>query len=34
VVGVLAGGHGSTPQITVDPVVLAAMIIIRLQTGT
>jgi amidohydrolase len=26
------GGHGSTPQNTVDPVVLAAMIIIRLQT--
>ena len=26
------GGHGSTPQHTVDPVVLAAMIIIRLQT--
>jgi amidohydrolase len=26
------GGHGSTPQSTVDPVVLAAMIIIRLQT--
>ena len=26
------GGHGSTPQNTVDPVVLAAMIIVRLQT--
>ena len=26
------GGHDSTPQNTVDPVVLAAMIIIRLQT--
>ncbi|WP_411722102.1 amidohydrolase, partial [Mycetocola sp.] len=26
------GGHGSTPQATVDPVVLAAMIVIRLQT--
>ena len=26
------GGHGSMPQHTVDPVVLAAMIIIRLQT--
>jgi hippurate hydrolase len=26
------GGHGSMPQNTVDPVVLAAMIIIRLQT--
>jgi hippurate hydrolase len=26
------GGHGSTPQNTVDPVVLAATIIIRLQT--
>jgi hippurate hydrolase len=26
------GGHGSTPQNTVDPVVLAAMIILRLQT--
>ncbi|MFF2245374.1 amidohydrolase [Arthrobacter sp. NPDC058130] len=26
------GGHGSTPQNTVDPVVLAAMIVIRLQT--
>ncbi|MCW2649083.1 MAG: N-alpha-acyl-glutamine aminoacylase [Mycobacterium sp.] len=26
------GGHGSTPHTTVDPVVLAAMIVIRLQT--
>jgi amidohydrolase len=26
------GGHGSMPQNTVDPVVLAAMIVIRLQT--
>jgi amidohydrolase len=26
------GGHGSMPQKTVDPVVLAAMIIVRLQT--
>ena len=26
------GGHGSMPQTTVDPVVLAAMIVIRLQT--
>ncbi|SDS69831.1 amidohydrolase [Microlunatus soli] len=26
------GGHGSMPQATVDPVVLAAMIIVRLQT--
>jgi hippurate hydrolase len=26
------GGHGSIPQATVDPVVLAAMIVIRLQT--
>jgi hypothetical protein len=26
------GGHGSMPQHTVDPVVLAAMIIVRLQT--
>jgi hippurate hydrolase len=26
------GGHGSTPQNTVDPVVLAATIIVRLQT--
>jgi hippurate hydrolase len=26
------GGHGSMPQNTVDPVVLAAMITIRLQT--
>lgn len=26
------GGHGSVPQATVDPVVLAAMIVIRLQT--
>lgn len=26
------GGHGSMPQATVDPVVLAAMIVIRLQT--
>jgi amidohydrolase len=26
------GGHGSMPQNTVDPVVLAAMIIVRLQT--
>jgi amidohydrolase len=26
------GGHGSMPQHTIDPVVLAAMIIIRLQT--
>ena len=26
------GGHGSTPQNTVDPVVLAAMILVRLQT--
>ena len=26
------GGHGSMPQSTVDPVVLAAMIVIRLQT--
>lgn len=26
------GGHGSKPQVTVDPVVLAAMIVIRLQT--
>ena len=26
------GGHGSTPQNTVDPVVLAAMIVVRLQT--
>jgi metal-dependent amidase/aminoacylase/carboxypeptidase family protein len=25
-------GHGSMPQNTVDPVVLAAMIVIRLQT--
>lgn len=26
------GGHGSMPQTTVDPVVLAAMIVVRLQT--
>jgi amidohydrolase len=26
------GGHGSSPQSTVDPVVLAAMIVVRLQT--
>jgi hippurate hydrolase len=26
------GGHGASPQNTVDPVVLAAMIIVRLQT--
>nr|MDT0524277.1 M20/M25/M40 family metallo-hydrolase [Streptomyces sp. DSM 41633] len=26
------GGHGSMPQVTVDPVVLASMIVIRLQT--
>jgi len=26
------GGHGSMPQATVDPVVLAAMIVMRLQT--
>jgi hippurate hydrolase len=26
------GGHGSMPQNTVDPVVLAAMIVVRLQT--
>jgi amidohydrolase len=26
------GGHGSMPQATVDPVVLAAMIVLRLQT--
>jgi hippurate hydrolase len=26
------GGHGSMPQATVDPVVLAAMIVVRLQT--
>jgi hippurate hydrolase len=26
------GGHGAVPQYTVDPVVLAAMIIVRLQT--
>ncbi|MFP5072142.1 amidohydrolase [Pseudonocardia nantongensis] len=26
------GGHGSTPQATVDPVVLAAMVVVRLQT--
>lgn len=26
------GGHGSMPQATIDPVVLAAMIIVRLQT--
>jgi amidohydrolase len=26
------GGHGSTPQTTVDPVVLAAAIVLRLQT--
>jgi amidohydrolase len=26
------GGHGATPQNTVDPVVLAALIIVRLQT--
>ncbi len=26
------GGHGSEPQTTIDPVVLAAMIIVRLQT--
>jgi amidohydrolase len=26
------GGHGSTPHATVDPVVLAALIVIRLQT--
>ncbi len=26
------GAHGSMPQATVDPVVLAAMIVIRLQT--
>jgi len=26
------GGHGSEPQTTIDPVVLAAMIVIRLQT--
>ena len=26
------GGHGSMPQHTIDPVVLAAMIIVRLQT--
>lgn len=26
------GGHGSMPQSTIDPVVLAAMIIVRLQT--
>lgn len=26
------GGHGSMPQATVDPVVLAAMIVIRQQT--
>jgi hippurate hydrolase len=26
------GGHGSMPQSTVDPVVLAAMIVVRLQT--
>lgn len=25
------GGHGSMPQVTVDPVVLAAMIVVRLQ---
>jgi amidohydrolase len=26
------GGHGSMPQTTIDPVVLAAMIVVRLQT--
>lgn len=26
------GGHGSMPQVTVDPVVMAAMIVVRLQT--
>ncbi|MCP2031136.1 hippurate hydrolase [Okibacterium sp. HSC-33S16] len=26
------GGHGSMPQATIDPVVLAAMIVVRLQT--
>jgi amidohydrolase len=26
------GGHGSAPQSTVDPVVLAAMVVVRLQT--
>ncbi|HET7325688.1 MAG TPA: amidohydrolase [Nocardioidaceae bacterium] len=26
------GGHGSMPQATVDPVVLAAMVVVRLQT--
>lgn len=26
------GGHGSMPQNTIDPVVLAAMIVVRLQT--
>jgi hippurate hydrolase len=26
------GGHGSEPQTTIDPVVLAAMIVVRLQT--
>lgn len=26
------GGHGSMPHVTVDPVVLAAMIVVRLQT--
>jgi hippurate hydrolase len=26
------GGHGSMPQATIDPVVLAAMIVLRLQT--
>ncbi|MCX7521392.1 amidohydrolase [Microbacterium sp. STN6] len=26
------GGHGSAPNLTVDPVVLAAMIVVRLQT--
>jgi hippurate hydrolase len=26
------GGHGSAPQATVDPVVMAAMIVVRLQT--
>ena len=26
------GGHGAMPQHTIDPVVLAAMIVVRLQT--
>lgn len=28
------GGHGSTPQVTIDPAVLAASVILRLQTIT